>query len=177
MPWYLKMLLSSLKKPKGTIRLRDQWHHMRFPFTFKVWKSSFILGEKFYTWWKVLYLVKSFISEKFTKLLCTLLCLSFALFSCSRADSEKTKSAPWSFIVAVKAASAENNSQMWIRWKLWTNQEICVHLTFWWNGLGWEMLNKVVGLQGIKLHWEREVRVKSRQRKRRRYDDKSFILT
>ena len=133
---------------------------------------------KFYTWWKVLYLVKSFIlGEKFTKLLCTLLCLSFALFSCSRADSEKTKSAPWSFIVAVKAASAENNSQMWIRWKLWTNQEICVHLTFWWNGLGWEMLNKVVGLQGIKLHWEREVRVKSRQRKRRRYDDKSFILT
>ena len=127
---------------------------------------------------QVLYLVKSFISEKFTKLLCTLLCLSFALFSCSRADSEKTKSAPWSFIVAVKAASAENNSQCEKKLdeQLWTNQQICVLLKFWWNGLGWEMLNKVVGLQGIKLHWEREVRVKSRQRKRRRYDDKSFIL-
>ena len=66
-------------------------------------------------------------------LLCTLGCLVFWRFSCSRTDSEKTKSAPWSFIVAVKgcfqlmATKFQCELDLLLKEKLWKNQQLCVH--------------------------------------------------
>ena len=95
-------------------------------------------------------------------LLCTLGCLVFWRFSCSRTDSEKTKSAPWSFIVAVKGCfqlmatkiqrelDEEKVFAVWRKNSGRTSNFVSI-LKFWWKNLPWEMLNKVCGVAGHQV--------------------------